>query len=205
MKAQHKKQQGSQSLVPVIALSYLAIFLVLMTVPAHFANANIIIKSNNVDASETLPGNLVAVGRGELTWLGFSIYQASLWTTTGQYQTIEKSSPIALTIHYEKNISSEALSERTIEEWEGLGIFDKQTRKYWGQQLKDIWPDVKPGDQITTLVTRNKKTSFYYNNKLISQVDDPQLGNALLSIWLHPDTSEPELRAKLIGKKEANQ
>ena len=146
--------------------------------------------------------SLYAVGHGRLTWFGLSIYQASLWTATGDYQNLNESIPIALTITYQKNIASDALAQRTIEEWSQLGIFDKDTRAAWGQRLSQIWPDVVPGDSITTLVTAAKKTQFYHNNALLTVLDDPTFGIALLSIWLDPNTSEPDLRAQLINQKE---
>lgn len=206
MKVMQKSTQTGHTFIPVITLCYLAMLVLLIVVPVRTSSANVMDKSSSAvpDSLDSFPA-LIVVGRGELTWLGFSVYQASLWTTTGRFQSLENSLPIALSIHYERNISSEALSERTMEEWEHLGIFDETKRNLWGQRLKNIWPDVKPGDKITTLVARDKITRFYLNNSLISIVDDPQLGNALLSIWLDPNTSEPALRAKLIGKQEENQ
>jgi hypothetical protein len=145
---------------------------------------------------------LKAVGRGEFTWFGISVYQASLWTRNGRFTNIQDSMPVALAITYQKDIDGEALTERTIEEWERLGIFSEQERITWRQKLKQIWPDVKPGDNITTLVTSESTTRFYFNDKLLAVLDDPSFGAALLSIWLHPDTSEPGLRDSLLGKRE---
>lgn len=145
---------------------------------------------------------LKSVGQGEFTWFGFSVYQASLWTRNGRFTNLGESMPIALAITYQKEIDGDALTERTIEEWERLGIYSEQERVKWRKKLKQIWPDVKPGDNITTLVTSEKTTRFYFNDKLLAVLDDPSFGDALLSIWLHPDTSEPGLREKLLGKRE---
>jgi len=171
----------------------------MVTMKASFAG-----NSSNVNPSihSDYLTTLKAVGQGEFTWFGFSIYQASLWTRNGRFTNIQDSMPVALEITYQKDIDGEALTERTIEEWERLGIYSELERITWRKKLKQIWPDVKPGDNITTLVTSERTTRFYFNDQLLAVLDDPSFGPALLSIWLHPDTSDPGLREKLLGKRE---
>jgi hypothetical protein len=142
------------------------------------------------------------VGEGSMTWFGFTLYRASLWTATGQYDRFEQALPIALHITYDKNIRSQKLVDTTIDEWERLKFFDDATRKQWGQKLSVIWLDVTPGDSITILVTTDKHTLFYANDHFVGHIQDPSFSYALLSIWLHPDTVAPELRASLIGKQK---
>lgn len=145
---------------------------------------------------------LQPVGAGTITWFGFTIYDASLWTENGRFANLTDSLPVALHITYRKNIKSSELAERTAEEWQQLNIYTPSERQQWQQRLATIWPTVKPGDSITTLVTDDRQTHFYYNNELIHRIDDPEFGIALLSIWLHPNTSQPELRNKLIGQRK---
>lgn len=142
------------------------------------------------------------VGTGSIRWLGFTIYEAGLWTANGNFNGLTGSLPMALHITYRKNIKSGALAERTAREWERLSIYSLDKRKEWQQRLAMIWPSVQPGDSITTLVTADKQTHFYFNNELIQTIKDTEFGIALLSIWLHPNTSQPELRSRLIGRME---
>jgi hypothetical protein len=174
-----------------------------------------------------LPGQasqlgLSMVGEGKMTWLGFSIYKASLWTQNGTYPSrpvnhaaeqepakqdplVRSSSgnsyslPIALHIVYEKNISSETLVETTIKEWRRLKLFDDSERQYYAQQLRSIWPDVKPGDSITTVMDINQHTIFLVNGRTAGNIRDKNFGPALMAIWLHPETRATGLRASLIG------
>ena len=146
--------------------------------------------------------NLQPVGTGTIRWFGFTIYDASLWTASGDFKNLTYSLPVALHITYQKNIKSSALANRTVKEWKQLNIYSASERQRWEQRLTAIWPSVKPGDSITTLVTVSKQTQFYYNKELIKTIKDPEFGVALLSIWLHPNTSQPELRRKLIGHRE---
>jgi len=185
-----------------ISVFYLVLLAILMIVPARMVQADVAHTSVEITGASRFP-TLIAVGDGELTWFGLSIYQASLWTATGEYQNIKDSLPIALTITYDKHIASDDLAQRTVEEWEHLDIFDSEWRASWAVRLRHIWPNVKPGDSITTLVTNDRKTQFYYNDKPLTMFDDPMFGVALLSIWLDPNTSKPELRAKLIGQQES--
>ena len=197
-----RNKVGHQDLTRDIGVIYVALFAIFMLLSSRMVHADIIHTSAKNNASTAFP-TLIAVGHGELTWFGLSIYRASLWTSNGEFQNVEDSLPLALTITYEKNITSNALVERTLKEWKHLGIFNEQDRNSWGKTLKQIWPDVKPGDSITTLVNNNRQTLFYYNGTLLKTLEHPALGTALLSIWLDPNTSEPDLRTKLIGQRES--
>jgi len=141
---------------------------------------------------------LKQVGEGAMTWFGITIYKASLWTASGTFESYENNLPLALHITYEKNIKSKELVNATLEQWQRMGFFDSESRVNWGRKLENIWPDVKPGDSITTLVDPNRNTLFFANNKLLGQISDPAFSFALISIWLHPNTDEPDLREKLI-------
>ncbi|WP_455211369.1 chalcone isomerase family protein [Kaarinaea lacus] len=176
------------------------------------------------DATTKLPQQarhlgLSMVGEGAMTWLGFSIYKASLWTQNGTYHgiNVERASeqklalsrqrfqdtaytfPIALHIVYEKNISSEILVKTTIKEWRRLKIFDESQYRYYAPQLRSIWPDVKPGDSITTVIDNNQHTIFFANGREAGKIIDKDFGPALLAVWLHPKTRAANLRADLIG------
>ncbi|KPJ95669.1 MAG: hypothetical protein AMJ55_03360 [Gammaproteobacteria bacterium SG8_15] len=174
----------------------------IMTVMLVIATGNTAIAESMTSVSFNTQSGLQAVGTGTIRWFGFTIYDASLWTGNGSFSNLEDSLPVALHITYRKNIKSSALAARTKEEWERLEIYSPVERGKWEKQLTDIWPSVKPGDSITTLVTNDRRTHFYYNNELINSIDDPEFGIALLSIWLHPDTSQPALRSKLIGQRD---
>ena len=127
--------------------------------------------SSSVPTTQQLSGlaklELSKVGEGHMKWFGFSIYRASLWTQNGIYlgipiqqdpdsdmlneSPIQKgaesqpySLPIALHIVYQKNISRETLIDTTVKEWRRLKIVDQPQQLRWAQQLRGIWPDVKP-------------------------------------------------------------
>jgi hypothetical protein len=67
--------------------------------------------------------------------------------------------------------------------------------------VAQIWPDVSPGDSITTLVERDGPTRFFFNDEPIGVVADPDFGPALLTIWLHPASRSDKLRLALLGER----
>ncbi|MCE0557712.1 chalcone isomerase family protein [Motilimonas sp. E26] len=139
---------------------------------------------------------LQKVGSGQMEWLFFSLYDASLYSETGTYQS--NRFPMALQIKYHKQIDKKHLIEATQEQWQHLGI-DEKAQKSWLLELDNIWPDVNGGDVLTFVVQADASNMFYFNNKPIGKVQDGEFSTAFLAIWLSENTSRPELRQQLIG------
>jgi Chalcone isomerase-like len=146
-----------------------------------------------------IPERLREVGHGELTWLGFHIYEASLWSPDGRFTTFEPNRPIALSLSYQRAFSRAELVKITRDEWARLSLADAATRVRWTEELERCWHDVKPGDRITVVVTPGVSTRFFSGTALLGTIDDPSFGPAYLSIWLDPRTAVADLRKKLLG------
>ncbi len=144
---------------------------------------------------------LVPVGQAEMTWMMFKVYHATLKTADGVYQ--ESRYPQALDIRYQRDISQAALLEATDQQWEHLGIA-AEVRTRWLAQLAAFWPDIKNGDQLQFYVDAKLGNLFQHNGKNIGSVRDPYFSRQFLAIWLSPDTSRPDLRARLITPLAAN-
>ena len=149
--------------------------------------------------------DLTEVGRGELTWFGFSVYDAHLYTASGKFEGLQ-TAPVALEIRYERNIESRQLVETTRKEWRrlagALDLGDPARTDRWLEAVGRIWPDVGPGDRIVTVLGEDGITRFYGTQGYLGTVEDPDFGPALLGIWLHPETRVGDLRADLIGAME---
>ena len=142
---------------------------------------------------------LSQVGQGRLTWLGFGIYRASLWSGDGRYDGLQPGQPVALALWYERKFSRQQLLDITVGEWERLGIAPAPVREAWAHELDAIWLDVQPGDNMTALVMPGEATLFYDRDRLLGQVTDPAFGQAFLSIWLDSRSAVRDLRAQLLG------
>jgi len=143
------------------------------------------------------------VGAGELRWLGFPIYDASLWTTTGRYTGFGAGSTVALSLWYQRSFSRSELVRITEQAWKKLGQPDPEQRERWLAELRRAWSDVAPGHNVTTVVIAGGPTRFYDQQGRFAQVDDPAFGPAFLAIWLDPRSVVSDLRRQLLGGGDA--
>jgi len=155
-------------------------------------------------ASATLasyePG-LRLVGQGKLNWFGISLYEASLWTTEGRFDQFTAHEKVALEIRYLKNIPASRLVDSARTEWSRLQLLEVEVIEKWCRQVAEIWPNVTPGDRITSVVSRGGATRFYVNDRFAGEIQDAEFGPMLLKIWLHPDTRSKSLRRSLLGQR----
>lgn len=142
--------------------------------------------------------DLKLVGYSEMNWMFWKLYDIRLLSADGEYR--ENQYPLALAIEYAREIDASMLIDSTIKEWERLSVSWKED---WTQQLKGIWPSVKPGDELLIHVEISGISHFYFNNQRIGKIVDPDFAPAFLSIWLSTSTREPDIRKQLMGKSDA--
>lgn len=142
------------------------------------------------------------VGAGNLRWLGMSIYQASLWTTSGRYSGFGPGETVALSLDYRRAFSRDELIRITDIAWRRLGHVETAQRERWLAELRGTWSDVSPGETVTTVVIPNGPTHFYDQRGRFGEVEDPAFGPAFLAIWLDPRSVVGELRLRLLGDRD---
>ena len=136
------------------------------------------------------------VGKGELNYLFWHVYDAKLYSEDGSFSFDE---PFTLNLEYKRNIEGEKIADLSAEEIRDLGFKDEVKLAAWHSQMKDIFPDISDGDSVKGVYQPNKPTVFYKNNKKIGEVKDPDFGKWFFGIWFDKDTSQPKLRRKLLG------
>jgi hypothetical protein len=141
------------------------------------------------------------VGEGRLTWLGFGIYEASLWTPDGRFSDFRDDQPVALALWYERKFSRQQLIDITSGEWERLELAPAAVRAAWSRELERIWRDVDKGDNLTAVVVPGRETLFYDEQGLLGHLRDPDFGPAFLRIWLDTRTAIQDLRVQLLGEQ----
>lgn len=145
-----------------------------------------------------------AVGSGVLSWFGIDVYEAVLYTDSGRFRGLDAQETVALELRYRRSIPAQRLVERTRKEWDRLDrrtrLPEKQTRNAWLERVGSFWPDITAGDLIVTVVSRDGPTRFYGSGGFIGEIADPEFGPAFLEIWLHPESSRPDLRNELVGQ-----
>ncbi len=154
---------------------------------------------------ETLPWHSwQKVGQARLSIFWFDIYDSALYSPSGRVANWPKVAqhPTALSITYLRDISATDFVNATEEQWQKLG-FDQTQITPWIFKLKRIFPDVAEGDSLT-YVSHNQRGEFWFASNaafnLIGEIDDADLNQAFLAIWLSPSTSYPKLRAQLLGE-----
>lgn len=160
--------------------------------------------------ASALPGPVIEqgyalrrVGAGELRWLGFPIYDASLWTTSGRYGGFGTGETVALSLWYQRSFSRDELVRITETAWKKLGQPSDAQRERWVAELRRVWTDVSPGRNVTTVVIAGGPTRFYDQTGRFAQLDDPDFGPAFLAIWLDPRSIVSDLRLQLLGGRDA--
>ncbi|MEP1471142.1 MAG: chalcone isomerase family protein [Halieaceae bacterium] len=144
------------------------------------------------------PVDLKKVGEAELRVLFWSIYNSTLYSADGQYS--EGQRPLQLKIQYLLDIDSEALVERTGEEWSSQGM-NHERQQQWLDALATLWPDVSKNDVLTLDIDEQDRSTFYRNGELLGVIEDPEFGDSFTGIWLSPTTTRPKLRLALTGQQ----
>ncbi len=137
---------------------------------------------------------LVLVGKAKFSVLFWHIYDSALFTYDGKYQ---EDAAFLFEINYLRDISRDDLIERTVEQWQHLGVDSIKYQPFLAD-LANIWPNISKGDQLA-MWTDGQSTAFYFNQAFQGQIADPAFSQLFASIWLSPQTSQPKLRKKLLG------
>lgn len=136
------------------------------------------------------------VGKGKLTWMMWTAYEAELLSPNGEH---DADKPFALKLTYNMDFDSKDIAERSIKEIKGQGVGTEEQLQKWEDELKKIFPEVKEDDVIVGIKTADDSTNFLYNGEEIGTVEDPEFTKAFFDIWLSEKTSEPSLRKKLLA------
>lgn len=150
-----------------------------------------------------LPDDLVAgssswrpIGAGEMRWLGFRIYEASLWAPQPDWRP---DAPFALAIRYDRSIPSSRLVQTSVDEMRRLGMADEARLDAWRTFLQRAFPDVDRGDVIVGVNLPGEGVVFYRGDEPTGRLADEGFARAFFAIWLDERTREPGLRTRLLG------
>ena len=138
-------------------------------------------------------------GHGQLRFLGLHVYDIRWWTPTAVSAHEALSVESALEIEYARALKGPLIAERSIKEMRRVGEFSVVDEARWLGQMKQLFPDVQTGDRITGVNRRSEGVRFYVNGRLAGEVRDAAFAPLFFGIWLSPRTSEPKLRAELLG------
>jgi len=145
--------------------------------------------------------NAKLMGYGTLRWFGLRVYDGQLWSNTDPENFNYKRDPAWLELKYARDFDGSDIAERSIDEMEEIGAGTEVQRQGWLVKLTEIFPDVKKGHTLSALYQPGKGMQFLRNGLPLAKINDPELAEAFMGIWLDPKTSAPEMRRELIGLK----
>lgn len=147
---------------------------------------------------EALPGARL-VGQGRLRFFGLAIYDARLWLD-GAPGPEPWQQPLALELAYARELVGEQIAERSLQEMRRVGDVSAPQAERWLAQMRQLFPDVRAGDRLTGVHRPGEGARFFLNGRRLGEVADAAFARQFFAIWLSPRTSEPALRAQLLGE-----
>ncbi|WP_081110617.1 hypothetical protein [Aggregatibacter actinomycetemcomitans] len=148
-----------------------------------------------------LSAHWLNVGNADYNWGPFLVYTIDLETENGAYEANQL--PFMLSFKYEKPIEGKNFAISLAKEMEHLKV-DKAQGDLWLKQMQQIFPDFSPND-ILRFVALPEKSYFILNDTILDHEFEPQFAQALISIWLSPNSNFIQLQPQLLGKeKNAN-
>lgn len=139
---------------------------------------------------------LQQVGQTRLKVLLFRVYDAVLYTDSGEYPA---ATTVALSLHYLRNIRASQLLDNTQEQWQKLGFDNTEQQQQWLAQLAQIWPDVQRGDCLLAYSPDGQSVHFYHADGLLGKIEHPLFYQQFFAIWLSEKSSYRRNRDELTG------
>jgi len=143
------------------------------------------------------------LGSGRLTYFGLHIYDARLWVSDGFASDSFAKLPLALELEYARSLVGKLIAERSLDEMKRVGGFSDDQGQRWLAAMTQTFPDVNKGDRLTGLHRPGEAAAFFLNGKSRGEVRDADFARRFFGIWLSAQTSEPKLRAALLGPNRA--
>jgi hypothetical protein len=163
-----------------------------------FTSAACLAWANATWVDAVLPG-AQKTGQGRLTWFGLKVYDAQLWVSNNFDPAQYAQTPVLLELTYLRALNGADIAKRSHQEITKLGLGTEAQRGQWLVEMQRVFPDVKSGDALAGLLQPGRGMQFFRNGKALAQVDDPLFAQSFLAIWLHANTSAPQLRTQLLG------
>ncbi|HOB93497.1 MAG TPA: chalcone isomerase family protein [Aquabacterium sp.] len=150
------------------------------------------------ELADALPGARWR-GAGVMRFLGLHIYDARLWSPE-PVGSDSSGQALALELVYARKLVGRLIAERSLKEMQGVGPVSDAQGTQWLQAMLRLFPDVQAGDRLTGIQRPGQSARFFFNGKLRGEVADADFTRLFFGIWLSPRTSEPQLRAQLLGQ-----
>lgn len=141
--------------------------------------------------------NAELVGEGRLKYLFWSVFDAALYAPGGVWS---EDKPFALSLSYLRDLDGKSIVDASVDEMRTQGMKDEAVLERWRQEMAAIFMDVDDKTTLTGIADQDGHAIFYRNGEPAGVIRDPEFSRSFFNIWLGEKTSEPRLRAQLIGE-----
>jgi hypothetical protein len=138
-------------------------------------------------------------GQGRFRYFGLSIYDARLWSAEPLDAARWAEQPLMLELQYARSLVGREIAKRSLVEMRRQASVDDSKAQAWLQAMEAAFPDVKAGDRLTGQYEPGTGAQFFFNGQPRQRIADAEFARLFFGIWLSPKTSEPALRAQLLG------
>jgi hypothetical protein len=87
-----------------------------------------------------------------------------------------------------------AIAKRSLDEMHKVGNISERQEKDWLKAMSEIFPNVRKGDRLVGVYKPNEGAEFWFQQRRLGVVMDPQFAKLFFGIWLHEATSAPAIR-----------
>jgi hypothetical protein len=138
-------------------------------------------------------------GSGRLRYFGLHVYDARLWSAQPVLPADWANRALAIEIEYARRLDGAAIAERSLDEMRRQREIERTSGERWLAAMKTLFPDVAAGDRLTGVQRPGEGAPFFANGALRGEVREPEFARLFFGIWLSEQSSQPALRAALLG------
>jgi hypothetical protein len=124
-----------------------------------------------------------------------------LWAQPNFETTRIGQQPLALELKYLRGLKGRLIAERSLKEMRRHGPISDAQAERWLAEMTRIFPNVQADDKLTGILQPGLGAVFLFNDQPQGQVADPEFARLFFSIWLGTNTSDPNMRAALLGER----
>ncbi len=154
------------------------------------------------EVAAELPGARL-IGTSRLRWFGLHIYDARLWAgaefPSGGARADHAQYPLALEIEYARALQGPRIAQQSLDEMRRGGAIAEPKAQDWLSFMKQTLPDVNAHDRVTGVQRPLELSRFHVNGRFVGELRDAEFMRLFFGIWLAPHSSQPAMRARLLG------
>lgn len=139
-------------------------------------------------------------GNSRLTYLGFKVYDASLWVAPAFSVTDFERHAFALELSYLRNFTGASIAQRSVVEMRRQEGVSEADLARWKQKMLGVFPNVRKGDRLTGLHRPGTGAIFLLNGQPLATIADEEFSRRFFGIWLSEQTSDTRLRKALVAR-----